>query len=534
VPQSRPRRISVWPVLVYCSFIGVAWTPPRPLAAQNSEAARLAQSAAQKYQAGDLTGAIAAYRQAAALQPNDASIFFALAQALGDQGATEEAAADYQKTLQLYDQLQARGARSGLNFKPNMAMVWNNLAVLYCRDQHYDQARSAIDRAFSLWSNPGSVPARFFVTRGMVLEGLKQPDAAVEAYQTALQKDPRNADALLDLGSLLLAHSRADDALGILERGATVAPDDPEMFAALGNAFAKKESWPEAAEAYNKSLALRPDRAEIMFNLATALDHQAKSADSLAVLQRAHQIAPGDPAISARLAAVLASSGKRKEATGVLAATTPQPLTGDPWTGYTRASALSDQGQKADALALINDVLHAQPDFPEATALWGSLMLEMNRGREGAKPVADALASHPGSPELLNATGLIQMAEMRLPQAEASFSKALTLKPAFLDARVNHAIALLLQHRRAPAITEFQEALKTDPGNLKAHSNLAAALFESGEYAQACEEYSRAIERSPDDADLRENLGSALEKAGRREESKRAFAEAKRLRGSAQ
>jgi Flp pilus assembly protein TadD len=154
----------------------------------------------------------------------------------------------------------------------------------------------------------------------------------------------------------------------------------------------------------------------------------------------------------------------------------------------------------------------------------------MNRGREAVKPVAGALASHPDSPELLNTTGLIQMAEMHLSQAEASFFKALALKPAFLDARVNHAITLLLQHRRAPAISEFRGVLKTDPHNLKAHSNLAAALFESGQYAQACEEYSRAVELSPNDPDLRENLGTALEKAARLDESKKAFAEAKRLR----
>jgi tetratricopeptide (TPR) repeat protein len=428
MPQARPRRILVL-FLVLSSTLFAAALTPSSLPAQNSEAARLSQSAAKKYQAGDVDGAIAIYRQASALQPDDPNILFALAQALGDQGKTEEATTDYQKTLQLYDQLQAHSSTAGLTFKPNMAMIWNNLAVLYVRDKHYDDARSAIDHAFSLWPTPNSTPARFFVTRGMVQEGLKQPQEAVQSYQTALQKDPRNADALLDLGSLLLTHSQTDDALRILQRGTTLAPDEPDMFTALGNAFAKKDDWPEAANAYNKSLSLRPDHAETIFNLAAALQHQGKSAESLYVLQRAHQIAPGDPAISASLAAALASTGKKKEATTVLASTTAKPLSDDAWTSYTRATALSDQGQKANALALITDVLHAKPDFPEATALWGSLMLEMNRGREAVKPVADALAAHPDSAELLNTTGLVQMAEMQLPQAEASFAKALTLNP---------------------------------------------------------------------------------------------------------
>jgi tetratricopeptide (TPR) repeat protein len=307
MPQARPR-----PRFVHL-LLGILFLPSlvSPLFAQNPEAKRLAQSAAQKYQAGDLDGAITDYRQASTLQPNDPNILFSLAQALGDHGSTLEAAADYQKSLQLYEALQSRATGTSVSFKPNMAMIWNNLAVLYCRDKQYDDARSAVDHAFSLWSNPNSVPGRFFVTRGMVLEGLKQPDPAMQSYQTALQKDPRNSDALLDLGTLLLTRSQTDDALRILQRGATVAPGDPDMFAALGNAFAQKGSWPEAADAYNKSLALRPDHLETMFNLSTALQHQAKTSDALEILQRAHQVAPSDPAISASLAAMLASTGKK-------------------------------------------------------------------------------------------------------------------------------------------------------------------------------------------------------------------------------
>lgn len=139
--QARTRRIPASTVLFLYAFLVVALTSPRVLTAQNSEANRLAQSAAQKYQSGDLEGAIATYHQATVLQPNDPNILFALAQALGDQGATQEVTTDYQKTLQLYDQLQARGSGSGLNYKPNMAVVWNNLAVLYCRDKHLETNR---------------------------------------------------------------------------------------------------------------------------------------------------------------------------------------------------------------------------------------------------------------------------------------------------------------------------------------------------------------------------------------------------------
>jgi Flp pilus assembly protein TadD len=91
--------------------------------------------------------------------------------------------------------------------------------------------------------------------------------------------------------------SRTDDALKVLQKGVSVSPNDGDMSAALGNAFAKKDLWNDAASAYRKSLDLRPDRPEIMFNLAASLEHLGKTSESLEALERAHQLAPGDGAI---------------------------------------------------------------------------------------------------------------------------------------------------------------------------------------------------------------------------------------------
>src|SRR5258708_581818 len=262
------------------------------LTAQKPHVTRLMQSGSQRVQAGDLDGAVTDFRQASALQPSDPNVLFALAQALGDQGSLAESEQTYLKLFPIYDQLQSRASMTGVTYKPSMAMAWNNLAAIYCRDNRFEDARAALDHAFAAWTSPANAPAQFFVTRGMVLEGLKQPNPAIQAYLTAIQKDPRNSDAFLDLGTLLLAQSRTDDALKVLQKGVILSPGDGDMFAALGNALAKKDSWNEAAIAYGKSLAIRPDRADIMFNLATSLEHLGKTSESVEVLRRTHPLAP--------------------------------------------------------------------------------------------------------------------------------------------------------------------------------------------------------------------------------------------------
>jgi len=148
---------------------------------------------------------------------------FALAQALGDQGSLAESEQAYLKLCPIYDQLQIRTATTGANYKPNIAMAWNNLAAIYCRDNRFADARAASEHAFAIWPITGTAPAQFFVTRGLILDGLKQPDQAIQAYLTAIQKDPRNSDANLNLGTLLLMQSRTDDARRSLFR----KPDAP-------------------------------------------------------------------------------------------------------------------------------------------------------------------------------------------------------------------------------------------------------------------------------------------------------------------
>src|SRR6266404_4572578 len=143
------RGVQVW-VRVTAFFL-VALLFAVSLPAQKPDLTRLMQSGSQKAQAGDLEGAIVDFRQAAALQPGDPNVMFALAQALGDQGSLAESEQTYLKLFPIYDQLQSRASITGATYKPSMAMAWNNLAAIYCRDHRFEDARTALDHAFTAW-----------------------------------------------------------------------------------------------------------------------------------------------------------------------------------------------------------------------------------------------------------------------------------------------------------------------------------------------------------------------------------------------
>ena len=138
-------------------------------------------------------------------------------------------------------------------------------------------------------------------------------DEAQRGYEQLLRSDAHSTDALLGLATLAVRQGRHDQAqayyLRALEadpanaaaqaglingrgyadasasesrlKGALDAqPESSALLFALGNLYARQARWSEAQQAYFRAYAAEPDNADIIFNLAVALDHlrQAKLA----------------------------------------------------------------------------------------------------------------------------------------------------------------------------------------------------------------------------------------------------------------
>jgi Ca-activated chloride channel homolog len=101
-------------------------------------------------------------------------------------------------------------------------------------------------------------------------------DEALTHYDKAVAALPADPGAHFDRGTALYALSRFDEAGEEFLR-ATQSSDHALKaagFRNLGNAFAKKDKFKEAIEAYKRALALRSDDQEAKWNLEIALRKQ--------------------------------------------------------------------------------------------------------------------------------------------------------------------------------------------------------------------------------------------------------------------
>ena len=111
----------------------------------------------------------------------------------------------------------------------------------------------------------------------------------------------------------------------------------------------------------------------------------------------------------------------------------------------------------------------------------------------------------------------------RFPDARVLLEQALSLAPSFRQARYNLAIVLLRQQQPVEALAELDKLFVNDPQNVGYQNLRAAALASLGDLDGAVVDFERAVAARPREANLWLNYGHALKTAGRRDDGVAAY-----------
>lgn len=152
-----------------------------------------------------------------------------------------------------------------------------------------------------------------------VVDGLirQQRYQAAIAFLAKYQKTgARSARFSILAGKALSGAGRYDEAIASY-RGALQSPDAAEGYNGIGKAQGARGSWGEAAENFRKASELDPANADYLNNLGYAQLQENASGPALAqtveVLQRAHELSPDAARITANLALAMARSGRHAQ-----------------------------------------------------------------------------------------------------------------------------------------------------------------------------------------------------------------------------
>jgi len=218
------------------------------------------------------------------------------------------------------------------------------------------------------------------------------PQAAEQTYRKALELNPRNARAHVDLAYILLNRGSADEGLTHINEALRLDPNNVEARFNLGLAMVLRKKSQEAAAHFEKVIQLKPDYAEAHFNLGVLLADQGKLDEAVAHYAKAAQLNPNDVKIP-----------------------------------YNLGMAVARQGRLDDAVTYLSRAIQIKPDYTEAYVNLGVMMARQRKFEPAINYLTKATQIDPTNiPALLNLATSYDKTGQR-DKAVSSLRKALDL-----------------------------------------------------------------------------------------------------------
>ena len=189
---------------------------------------------------GNLEGAIAEYRTAIRLKPDDANAHNSLGGALYLKGDLDGAIVEH---------------RTAIRAKPDHALAHNNLGFMLHKKGDLEGAIVEYRTAIRLKPDDAS----FHHNLGIVLTAKGDVEGAIAEYRTAIRLKPDDAESRHSLGVALYEKNDLDGAIVEYRIAIHLMPDNAGFHASLGLAFKAKGQQVEAAREFREYLRLTPD-----------------------------------------------------------------------------------------------------------------------------------------------------------------------------------------------------------------------------------------------------------------------------------
>jgi tetratricopeptide (TPR) repeat protein len=95
-------------------------------------------------------------------------------------------------------------------------------------------------------------------------------DNAIGYFETAANRNPRRADAWVQVGYCKVKQGKTDEAIRAYQQALELKPDSDEIHNKVGDAYYYAGRLGEAIAAYHRAIALKPTNADAYYNLAVA------------------------------------------------------------------------------------------------------------------------------------------------------------------------------------------------------------------------------------------------------------------------
>lgn len=460
---------------------------------------------------GDVDGAAAAHRRAAALDPNAADIQAELAGLFARANRSDEALDAADAALELDPENREAHRILGLVFAARAGSRGAGPEDLDRAVDHLERAR-----------DPQSPDLALYLTLGRLYLVSQNVSAAIDVLNEVIDAEPQFAEALALLAQAYEAEGRWDEAVAAYERAILGGSRNVRYRRQLAAALVNAGQMERALEVLRNLVRARPDDAGGWFSLSQ-LEFQLDNFDgAVAAARRVTELEPDGLRGPFMLARGLGALGRYQSMIETIepvidraraARDAPEQIASLLQSVSAAHVQLGDQDAAIEslvaALALVPSDLRLQAQLAQA-------YLSAGRYDDAEDIVARARRDRPDNLALLRLQAQTLSARGDLAEAVAVLEGALDRLPAEPIAHVALANLYSEHDRVDDAVRVLTAAEVQFPRNTLIVFQLGA-VFERGQrFGEAERAFRRVLERDPDDAQTLNYLGYMLAERGER------------------
>lgn len=373
------------------------------------------------------------------------------------------------------------------------------------------------------------VAAKNHLDRGnQQFEKQQYPEAIIE-YRRAVQADPRLGEARLQLAQAYATTGDGPNALREFARAAELLPDDTAAQVKAGNFMLLAARFDEAQGLANRMLQHNPNNVEAQILLANSLAGLRDIDGAVAAFEKAVALEPNRAATYSELGAVQLEGGNKDAAEAAFRkaiAIDPQ----SPNAHLSLANYLWASGQLTEAEQEIKLALQAEPTHPVANRAISMYYMVTNRAAEAEphlKLVADAM---PGAePKYFLAEYYLRLGKIDL--ARGVLTPLVALPESFVGASIRLARVEVVAKRNAEAHRTLEAVLAREPNNADALVTLGKLHLSENNTINALTTLQDAVRANPRSIEAQLALGHTYALRGATKEATATYNDALTLDG---
>ena len=444
-------------------------------------------------ESGDVSQAIALYREVLQEDPKYARGYYNLAVALGRTGQRAE---------------QRKALEQAVALDAKLAVVHNELGLLDLQDRQFAEAEARFKTALAL--DPQYAEAQSSL--GVLYGQQGKAKEAEELLRKATVNNPKYAQGFVNLGLLLAAQGKFALAEKEIISAVILEPNGIGGLTALGMAQSRQKRTAEAVESFRKVALLAPKSPEAHLNFGIALADAYNLENALTEFTESLRLSP-DLAPAHYFKGRSLFDLKRTDEARADAEAAVKLAPGYAPALYLLALIEKQAGNAPRSTELLRRVVAVEPNNGDALYMLGQNLARMEKPGEAIEQWKHVLAVNPGHAEALYnlSRALAKSAPAEASRYQQQF-KELQQKRQITDRAEmlgNFAITAAAARDWAQAVEQFKEALEVcgecrSLGDL--HKNLGLIYCKSGDLAKGRLELEAARKLKPNDPDIEQAL----------------------------